>query len=78
MTSFWHLTATCCIPIPNLDARLREQEIFRQVHLDSERNAIAISDGRWKERSRHLAIKDKPVPRVTSSPRSNVRSYGHK
>lgn len=31
MISFWHLSAVCCIPLPNPSARLREREIFRLV-----------------------------------------------
>ena len=31
MISFWHLSAVCCIPSSNPKARIREQEIFRQV-----------------------------------------------
>jgi hypothetical protein len=46
MTSFWHLTAVCCIPIPNPKARFREEEIFCQVAPDQAKHAHSSSNGR--------------------------------
>jgi hypothetical protein len=58
MISFWHLTAVCCIPSPNTEARLREQEIFRQVGADRKQAAQAaaskINHGRWEKRETPL------------------------
>lgn len=65
MISFWHLTAACCIPSPNPELRLREQEIFRKVAADQAEftrpEFSKPSHGRWdqdkKDKTRKATVK---------------------
>jgi hypothetical protein len=63
--NLFYLTAICCIPISNPEARLREQEIFRKVASDAVEHAGIIASG--QPRCRWNVNENKKIRSATSS-----------
>jgi hypothetical protein len=64
MTSFY-LSAICCIPLSNPQARLREQAIFQKVAAAAVEQAKTVAAG--ETRGRWNVKENKEIQRVTKS-----------
>jgi hypothetical protein len=58
MTPFWHLTTLSCIPLRNPQARLKEQQIFREAAsaaaLRAEMRSQGFARARWHHEERRV------------------------